>query len=359
MVSSNCANCKKLRPAFCYQEPRAVFFVNMCVVCLQDGIFHQPEKMLWHDAQLGLFSFSLLMSKRTCSNAMPFASFLQCFLVLPRSDEEQEDPHLARGFAFAWWKDGPTSCWAAPLARTTSHWKRIKNGIFSINLNSEMFLQTAMVPWCFIAIKLVLHFTVVFPNPIGETQADFTCSGLAYWFLHLRWSWGPWFFGWFGSKSYNKNIQKYQMGTVSSEFLKKGSNVDELWRQLIWSPVFEAVFLLHRHKSQSGFVVSHAASFVWIRSDIQPTWDEHRWRWCFANEFPKESLSGNINISSSLGPAAKQHPVSHAFGPRFTLLRDWRPVPASVSHVIGRRDEHVPLLSCIIRHLFLRVNWSV
>jgi len=25
MVSSNCANCKKLRPAFCYQEPRVVF----------------------------------------------------------------------------------------------------------------------------------------------------------------------------------------------------------------------------------------------------------------------------------------------------------------------------------------------
>ena len=123
MVSSNCANCNKLRPAFCYQELRAVF-VNICVVCLQNGIFHQPEKMLWHDAQLGLFSFSLFMTKRTCSIAM-----LACCSVFGNAKvwRGTRRSSFSQGLSCFWWKDGPTSCWAAPLTRTISHWKRIKN----------------------------------------------------------------------------------------------------------------------------------------------------------------------------------------------------------------------------------------
>lgn len=155
---------------------------------------------------LGLFSFSLLMSKRTGSIAMPLLAHCNVFGTA-KVWRGTRRSSFSQGLSCFWWKDGPTSCWAVPLTRTISHWKRIKHGIFCINLNSDMFLQTAMVPWCFIAIKLVLHFTIVFPNPIGETQGDFTCSGLAYWFLHLRWSWGPWFFGWFESKSYNQNAK--------------------------------------------------------------------------------------------------------------------------------------------------------
>ncbi len=68
----------------------------------------------------------------------------------------------------------------------------------------------------------------------------------------------------------------------------------------------------------------------------------------------------NINIFSYLGPSTNRNLACNShLGPRFTLLRDWRPVSGSVSHVIGWRKECVPSLSCMIGHLFLRINWCV
>lgn len=50
---------------------------------------------------LGLFFIFIIDVKENLLHCNACASLLQCFLVLPRSDEEQEDPdpHLARGLA--------------------------------------------------------------------------------------------------------------------------------------------------------------------------------------------------------------------------------------------------------------------
>ena len=252
--------------------PRAksCFFVNICVIRLQDGIFHQPEKMLWHDAQLGLFSFSLLIVKENLFHCNTFASWLQCFWYRQGLTRNKRILIWPRALLFLGGK-------MAQQVVEQCHWQEQYH--IGNETNMAYFALTSIQicfckqPWFHDVLQqlnLCCTSQLFSPIPLGKPNGDFTCSGLAYWFLHLRWSWGPWLF-----------------------LLKTFGSLTHLRRTF-----------------------------------------------CFANGFPNHSLSGNINISSYLCPTAKQSLVTDTFGPRFTLLRYWRPFPIPVSDVIGsRRDK--------------------
>ena len=186
-------------------------------------------------------------------------------------------------------------------------------------------------------LKLYCNALYLFPKSHCGTQGAWHAEDLLTGFCILDGRGVPGLFGWPESKSYNQN-------TKWAQYLQS------FWRQvpmlmsygpggqLIWSPVFEALFFHHRHKSQSGFVVSHAARLLKNLGFLTHL----RWTLCFANGFPNRSLSGNMNlsISSYLCPTGKQNLVTYTFGPRFTLLRYWRPFPVPVSDVIGSwRDK--------------------
>ena len=98
------------------------------------------------------------------------------------------------------------------------------------------------------------------------------------------------------------------MSIVFVEFLNEGSNVDELWRQLIWWPVFAVSWFF-----SSLYVQESVMLFKWVMLQVflstfgpswhEPTWDEHSVLPCFANWFPNEGLSKTSTYSPTLAPA--------------------------------------------------------